>query len=73
MGMATQQEFTGLELKLARIRKRLYLYQVARQVGPSAARLSQFEGGHRRLPPDLEEKLRAALGLSEKDQRGDGE
>ena len=60
--MATQRA-EGLELKLARIRQGLHLYEVARRVGITPARLSQFEGGHRRLPPDLEEKLQAVLRL----------
>jgi len=63
MKTATQRERAGLELKLARIRNRQHLYEVASQVGITPARLSQFEGGHRSPPPDLEKKLRAVLGL----------
>jgi len=61
----------GLELKVARIRLGLYLYEVARMVGITPARLSQFEGGHRKPPPDLEEKLWAILGLPAKKQNED--
>ena len=63
MSVSTDREYIGLELKLARIRKGLHLYELARQVGITPARLSQFEGGHRRPPPDLDEKLRVVLGL----------
>ena len=62
----------GLELRLARIRRGLHLYQVAREIGITPARLSQFEGGHREPPPDLEDKLRAVLGLPRKQRKGDG-
>ena len=62
----------GLELKLARVRQGLHLYEVARLLGITSARLSQFEGGHRRPPPDLEEKLRGILGLLNKEGQGDG-
>lgn len=56
----------ALELKLARIRQGLHLYEVARQLGISPARLSQFEGGHRVAPPELETKLRAILRLPDR-------
>jgi transcriptional regulator with XRE-family HTH domain len=71
MSMATKEGPVGLELKLARIRLGLHLYEVARQVGITPARLSQFEGGHRRPPPDLEVRLRGILGLPSKEGQGD--
>ena len=61
----------GLKLKLARVRQGLHLYEVARQAGISASRLSQFEGGHRNLPPELEDRLRAVLGLRSELGKGD--
>jgi len=63
--MSTSQKYfeLGMELKVARIEQGFHLYQVARLAGISAARLSQFEGGHRIPPPELETKLRAILGL----------
>jgi len=71
MRVTTGENTLGLELKVARIRKGLYLYEVAREVGITPARLSQFEGGHRKPPPDLEEKLRAVLDLPAKQQNED--
>ena len=71
--MGEGQVMPGLELRLARIRRGLHLYEVAREVGITPARLSQFEGGHRRPPPDLERKLRAMLGLSSERLEGDAE
>jgi transcriptional regulator with XRE-family HTH domain len=68
-----QSSGQGMELKLARIRKGFHLYEVARQVGISPARLSQYEGEHRQIPPDLEERLRGILGLSDGQRRGDEE
>lgn len=64
--VAHRQGPLGLELKLARIRQGLHQYEVARRVGISPVRLAQFEGGHRRIPPELEDKLRAVLGLPRK-------
>lgn len=68
--MATAEEQLGLKFKLARIRQGFHLYEVARQVGITPARLSQFEGGHRRLPPELEARLRQVLGLPAKRRGG---
>ena len=62
----------GLELRLARIRRGLHLYEVARALGISPARLSQFEGDHRRPPTELENKLRRFLGLPQKAGKGSG-
>ena len=59
------QEHRGLELKLARVRLGLHLYEVAREVGITPARLSQFEGDHRSIPADLACKLRALLDAGE--------
>ena len=61
--MSRSQENVGLQLKLARVRQGLHLYEIARQAGISSARLSQYEGGHRLIPPDVEDRLRTLLGL----------
>ena len=61
--MKRSQENRGLAVKLARVRQGLHLYEVARQAGISAARLSQYEGGHRRIPSNMEDKLRTLLGM----------
>ncbi len=71
MRVTTGENTLGLELKVARIQRGLHLYEVAGQVGITPARLSQFEGGHRRPPPNLEEKLRKVLGLPTKWQNDD--
>lgn len=71
--MLDSQASPGLELKLAHIRQGLHLYEVARLVGITPARLSQFEGGHRTPPPELEDKLRAVLGLQPDRSNDDGQ
>jgi len=68
-----QSSGAGMELKLARIRKGFHLYEVARQVGISPARLSQYEGGHRRVPTDLYHKLREVLGQTQRGRKSDDE
>ncbi|MFC2024027.1 helix-turn-helix domain-containing protein [Chloroflexota bacterium] len=69
--MKRSQVTKGLQLKLARVQQGLHLYQLARQVGISTARLSQYEGEHREIPPRLEAKLHTLLGLRK--WRGHGE
>lgn len=64
--MDRSQAQIGLELKLARIRRGLHLYELARQAGISAACLSQYEGGHRQIPPALEDKLWTLLGFGKR-------
>ncbi|MFC2026397.1 helix-turn-helix domain-containing protein [Chloroflexota bacterium] len=71
VAMNKSQPSKGLELKLARIQRGLHLYQVARQLSISAARLSQYEGGHRQIPPRLEKKLRSLLGIAQRRRRVD--
>ncbi len=71
--MRKGQGYAGLEIKVARIRLGLHLYEVAQQVGITPARLSQFEGGHRTIPPKLERHLRQVLGLPEERREGDGQ
>ena len=61
--MTRSQQNQGLAIKLARVRQGLHLYEVARLAGISSARLSQYEGGHRQIPSDVEDKLRALLGM----------
>lgn len=48
---------------MARIRQGIHLYELARRAGISSARLSQYEGGHRPIPRDMEDELRTLLGL----------
>ncbi len=61
--MGKSQHNRGLTIRLARIRQGVHLYELARQAGISSARLSQYEGGHRLMPPDIEDRLRTLLGL----------
>ena len=44
-----------------------------RLAGISTARLAQFEGVHRRPPPNLDGKLRVVLELASIRREGDGE
>lgn len=62
----------GLALKLERVRQGLHLYDVAQQAGISSARLSQYEGGHRQIPSDIEDKLRTLLGMEPSPQLPEG-
>jgi len=47
----------GMDWKIARIRKGLRQFEVARVLGISQPGLSQLESGYREMPPAFKEKL----------------
>ena len=64
-----EQEVTGLDLKILRIRAGLKQLEVAQKVGMHPTALSLIENGWRPLTPELAERIIAAI-EELKDARG---
>lgn len=61
------KERVGLELKIARIRKGIKQWELARQVGICQNTLSLIEQGRRKPAPELLRRLLEALDVAEEE------
>ena len=73
MAVENSMKFTGLDLKIARIKAGLKQYEVAARVGIGPTQLCEIETGRREPSPQLVGRIRKVLGSNDKKETPAGQ